>query len=366
MSIYKRSHLDKKTGKRKRSRWFTAEFTFRGQLHRESGFPDRDAARHWLASEMLKLRRGVAGYVKPMLRHQVAPLVVEYFDFLTAKNRDEKYCYIAQKRLDKLVGDCGWTVLGNVTPQSMEKWLSEPHEYKGKPASNKTLNQYAELAQQFGAWLVKPRGLLPVNPLAGVNRLHEQVNENYRRSGTVDELDKLLAHAPAHRRLFYRFLIYCPLRMGTIERLTWEMIHLDATPPYIEIPASLNKSRKLEKSLLRYDVAQELRNAKRKHRAKAEERVFNPFPSIDDWRDDLKAAGVAFDHRGQHRFDRHALRRTLVRLCEGAGVSVGLASKVLHHKKVETTQKYYGITRADDLVADALEKLPTVGRIKRA
>lgn len=360
MSIYKR----RSNGKR--SKLFTAEFWYRRQLFRKSGFPDRESAKHWVLSESLKLRRGDVGFIKPMLRHQVAPLVVEYFDFLTAKNRDEKYCYVAQKRLDKLVGDCGWTVLGNVTPQSMEKWLAEPHEYKGKPASNKTLNQYADLAQQFGDWLVKPRGLLPVNPLAGVNRLHEQVNENYRRSGTVDELDKLLAHAPAHRRLFYRFLIYCPLRMGTIERLTWEMIHLDATPPYIEIPASLNKSRKLEKSLLRYDVAQELRNAKRKHRAKADERVFNPFPTIDDWRDDLKAAGVAFDHRGQHRFDRHALRRTLVRLCEIGNVGEGMATLVLHHKDSRTTKKYYGINRADALVADALEKLPTVGKLKKA
>lgn len=360
MSIYRRR------SRGKRSRYFTAEFEFRGKPYRRAGFVDRASAEHWVESERKRLRRGEVGYVKPMLAQQVAPLIAEYADYLRGKGRDDMYCYTAEKRLKRLAADCGWLTLGQVTTNSADRWMNEEHKYQGKPIGKVTKNQHADIAATFGQWLVKPKGLLPENPLAGIERFEVETNDSYRRSGTVEELDKLLAHSPAERQLFYRFLIYCPLRMDTVEHLEWGMMHLDATPPFILLPKEHNKSRKVEKSLLRYDVAQEFRNAKKKAKAKADDRVFDPFPTIDDWREDLKAAGIPFDVHGQHRFDRHALRRTLVWLCEASGVSEGMASKVLHHKDVRTTKRYYGINRADSLVADALEKLPPIGKIRRA
>ncbi len=365
MAIYRR-----KLRSGKRSRWLTAEFTHRGVVHRKGGFVDREHAKDWLNTEMLRLRRRTTGYVKPMLKAQVIPLVEKFAAHLTASGRDEMYVYIADKRLRRLASECDWLTLEHVTAASLDAWKAgeSKQDKRRKAAGARTKNQYVQIAQEFGAWLVKPAGLLAANPLADVTLLPAKHNDEFRRAGTVDELNKLLAVVGPDRRAFYLFRIYqSSVRGKTLAGLTWRMMKLDATPPFIAVPAALDKSRKDAKYVLRFEIAQELRAERKRTKAKADDRVFPVVPTLDDFRADLATAGIDFQHaKDKGRLDYHALRATVVELGKNAGLTAFQLMGILGHKDIRTTMKYYNKQSVPSELGAAMERLPTLGKLRKA
>lgn len=364
MSIYRRKNRSK------RSRFYTAEFRFRGRLHRQGGFADRDSAKMWLQTESLKLRREATGYVKPMLAAQVAPLIDKYIGKLEAQKRDEMYTYTAEKRLKRLASECGWITIGNMTWESLNDWVEAPqlhvHGKKRVQLQPRTKNQFVDLAVAFGKWLARaPQKLLPSSPFSDMGKLSAKPNESYRRAGTIEELNKLLA--ATNRRAEYLFRIYhSSIRRRTLRHLEFGWLHLDASPPFIKVPAEWDKSRREKKYVMRYEIAQELRAEKRRRRAKADDLVFPSIATVDDLREDLIKAGIAFEFGKNHRrLDFHALRRTLVRIGKGAGLSLEQVSALLGHKSITTTQKYYDEDVVAPELGESMERLPSIGKMRR-
>lgn len=375
MSVYRR-----KLSNGKRCKRFTAEAVFRGKVIRRNGFPDQESARHWLNTEMMRLRRSAFGYVKPMLKRMLRTvtnekteradigLIEEFSGSLAAKGRDDEYAYIAEKRLLRLCNECGWLVLGDISPQALTAWARSQSLWRGKPVTARTKNQFIAIALEFGKWLASPMiALLPSNPLAGVERLPAKHNDRYRRAATVEEFNLLLATCAHDRQLYYLFRIYTPMRADTIGQLSWEMMHLDAAPPFAMTPAEMNKSRREEKHTIRYEIAQKLRAFRKSAKAKAHDLVFPNAPDLDDFKADLAAAGVQFElKKNFRRLDYHALRKSLVRLGKGAGLSLEQCSTLLGHKDIRTTQKYYDDDSVDTQIGESLERLPTLGEVRRA
>jgi integrase len=364
VSIYRRKVNGKPIGR------YVAEFYFRGQLHRRTGLPDRETAKHWINSEQLKLGRGEVGYVKPMLKAQVVPLVGKFTDHLRAKGRDEHYAYIAEKRLKRMVEGCGWVTLEHVTAASVEAWRDGGPKFRGKLIGAKTINQYIDTAFEFGRWLSrKPQSLLALNPLADLDRLPEIPNPEYRRAATVEEFDNLLAACSADRRAYYLFRLYVPVRTRTVAATTWRMLHLDDEQPWILFPAydagrRVNKSKRDERSPIPHFLAAQLRQLKKETKGKADDAVFPTVWTIDDLRADLASAGVAFDQgNGKRRLDLHAFRKTLVRWAKRAGVPMEDASLLLHHKSIATTRKHYDDDAVDPDLWGAVAKRRVVGKI---
>lgn len=370
MSIYRRTF--RYGGKTRKAKWLTAEFSYRGQTYRRGGFADRASAEFWIGTERMRLRRDAVGYVKPMHNVRVHPLILKYIDYLAGRGRDEMYVYTTERRLILMAAGCHWKTLGDITGESVLGWQSKPQFHKhGRKVVEiiaKTKNQYVQTANGFCKWLVQvPQKLLPVNPISGVPLLPAKVNQGYRRAGTIEEIEKLMASCSPDHRLFYHFEIYHPLRRGTVEQLTWDMLKLDANPPYGETPAEINKSGRDERFPVRFDVAAELRKEKKSRKAKAGDLVFPDCPTIDDLRADLSAAGVAFDDgHGQRRLDLHAMRKTLIRWCKMSGVSIDAASLLLQHKHTSTTQRHYDDDAVDPVMSDVLERLPAIGKVRVA
>lgn len=360
MSIYRQKSS---SGRSKR---FTAEFVYAGKRYRRGGFPDRETAKFWVDSESLKLRRGAVGYIKPMLKAKVLPLVEQFIFSLRNKGRDTEYCYTTLKRLTRLTNDCGWQLLGDVTQASLEHWMQTAQKWRSRVLVAKTKNQYLDAAVQFGAWLCdKRQSKLPSNPLDGSIALREIHNDRYRRAGTLDELNKLLGVAAKPRRICYIFRIYSPMRSGTVKKLTWRMMHLDAEWPFATTPDVINKSGRDEKHPIRLDVAQQLRAMR--GIAKADDLVFPNAPTLDDLKTDLKAAGIPFcDSAKLRRLDLHSFRKTLVRLAKDSGLSIDQASLILQHRDIRTTRKHYDDDLVEPNLAAAIERLPAIGQLRRA
>jgi hypothetical protein len=162
MSIYRRKNKDGR-----RQAFYTAEFVYSGQTHRKGGFVDREHAKDWIDAESKRLRRGSTGYIKPMFKSPVVPLVKRFTEQLAADGCDEKYVYVADVRLRRLMGECGWATLEHITARSLDDWKASESKWKGKAIGARTKNQFVATAKAFGAWLVKPAGLLPSNPAGG-------------------------------------------------------------------------------------------------------------------------------------------------------------------------------------------------------
>lgn len=364
MSVYKR-----KLRSGRRSKLYTAEFTYRGAVHRKGGFVDRDHARDWLSAEMNRLRRRSTGYVKPMLKSAVLPLVERFAAALRADGRDEMYVYTSDKRLRRLASECGWVTLEHVTAASLDNWkvLDTRQDKRRKLAGARTKNQYLATAKQWGEWLAKKAGVLAANPLADVTTLPAKHNDEYRRAGTLEELNKVLAIA-GERRAFYIFRIYqSSVRGDTLARLTWRMAHLDANPPFLAVPGEIDKGRKDIKYVLRFDVAQELRAERKRTKGKADDLIFPNPVTLDQFKADLSSAGIPFEHaKDKGRLDYHALRGTLVEMGKNAGLTAFQMMELLGHRDIRTTMRHYNKRSVAPELGAAMERLPAVGKVRKA
>ncbi len=354
MGVYRR-----KIGKQKSESWY-ARFTYRGKLHRRGGFPEQDAAQHWMDSTRMALRRGELGYVKAHGAARVAPLIEQYADHLRTLKRADKYAETAENRLNILAGACPWMTIADFTAASFDGWRASGPRYKKKLLKPKTLNQYLDQAQYFGDWLVSPMKLLPSNPMKDVAHQNVLPNDSYRRAATLEELNKLLDNAPPRRAMIYKFLIYIPLRRRAMKSIEWRDLVLDGERPTFTLRAELAKNGRVARLAIRQDLADALRAFRGD--AADDDLVFGHIPSIETLQRDLKAAGVEFDDgKGGRRLDLHAFRKTVVRLLKKAGVSMDEVHIFLQHRDRRTTERYYD----DDLVAPeiavAAERMPAMG-----
>ena len=151
---------------------------------------------------------------------------------------------------------------------------------------------------------------------------------------------------------------------------------LDADPPYLELAAKNEKSRRGAQLPLRDDVASELREhirEKRNHwdmgrRGTAREvaTTWDTLPLFDvpakmtkGFDADLRAAGIPKRNSLGHVLDIHSLRHTFCTMLAMAGVPLQLAQKAMRHSTpVLTANAYTHLGRAD--IADAVNRTPAV------
>lgn len=349
----------------KRQTDYTASFSFRRKLYRKSGFIDRENAKHWVDSTRSNLRRGEAVIVHARKSQQVIPLIDLYTDYLLgpAKKCSAMYVYTAGKRLRKMSAEIPWMTLSDFTAINFEDWRKSGPKWKGHAIKDVTLNQYLDIALEFGNWLVKKAKQLPLNPMLAVDRLEAKKNDAYRRAASTQELEKLLEAAPPERALVYRFLIYLPLRRGALKEILWSDFLLDGKNPTFTLRPEISKSGHAARLAVPSWVVKSLK--KQRGDAAAADRVFAALPTIDELKKDLEAAGVAFNDgtggRGNRRLDLHAFRKTAIRLLKQAGVSLDEAHVFLQHKTRQTTERYYDDDRVAPEISRAAEKMPKIG-----
>lgn len=358
MSITRRK-FENKDGKTVRSSVYTARFMFNGKLHRRGGFPDRETAQHWIDSTRLALRRGEVGYIKAKNAARILPLIEQFADHLRTLKVSWLYAYTSEKRLKRLASECPWTTIADFKPAIFEAWRASSPKWRKRPLSPATLNQYLDTCNEFGKWLHKPMGLLPGNPMADVSEMNAPVNDTYRRAATLDELAKLLDVAPPERSLFYRFLLYVPLRKRTYKAITWADLNLDGKRPTLLIRSETIKGARAVKMPIRKDLVADLKRMLKD--AEPDDPVFPRVPDVDDLRADLAAAGVAFDDgKGGRRFDLHAFRKTAIRVLKKAGVSLDEAHVFLQHRDRRTTERYYDDDMVEPEISRAAERMPSL------
>ena len=267
---------------------------------------------------------------------------------LQAIGRDYQYIFDLKNRVRRLIKECHWTLLKEVSSDSFLAWRAR------QTLAPKTLNEYSASARSLFNWMTK-HGRIDRNPLAQVQKVQSNGKQlRPRRAFTREEFQRLLSEA-GPRRALYLTAVFTGLRRGELAALEWDDVDLDAERPFLKARASTTKNRKEAVIGLHKDVVAELR-LMQPRRAAPNRRVFESLmPRIKRFKADLKRANVDYINARGQRADFHSLRYTLATNLALVGTPPRIAMEIMRHSDMRLTAKTYtdaGLLAVWDKVAN--------------
>jgi len=282
----------------------------------------------------------------------------EYVADLSALNRDDQYVYELKNRVRRLIRDCGWTVLRDITADSFQGWRAK------QTLSPKTLNEYLGSISSLLNWMEKHERIAR-NPLVHVQKVQANGRQvRPRRAFTDGEMQRLLAVAGI-RKVVYLTAVYTGLRRSEMAALEQDDLHVEGEKPFINVRASTTKNHQQAVIALHPDLVTEMRSHVAKLPAGTSTIFAGVMPTMKRFKADLTAAGIEFINAKGYRADFHSLRHTLATNLARAGTAPRVAMEIMRHSDMRLTSKTY--TDAGLLpVADAVLKLPSLTHKKPA
>lgn len=293
-----------------------------------TGCREKAAARQVLADLVKRAEQVKAGIITPQQArtadHSHVPAsehLEAYLEYLKAKTVrgkrvSEKHRRNVRGQLRRVVRECGYSRLGDITRESMERWMNRA-EADGMGA--RTRNTYRAAIVAFCNWCVETDRLI-ANPLDGLCKADVRSDRRrIRRALTEDELRRLLKAARLRpvadhgreteslppekkkgrstwrykeltfetlenaykrgrealegspdylaekerlgreRMLIYKTMVLTGLRKGEMASITTGQLHLNGRLPHIELLAKDAKAGRATRIPLRSDLVAELR-----------------------------------------------------------------------------------------------------------
>ncbi len=348
-----------KNGKIKTARLYRGRYRFKGEtkitdipLHTSS----KRVARKLLEEIIQEKELERAGMIPPGPARAAAKIPLEqhlkvYIADLRVLRRDHRYICELEKRIKKLMRECKWTVLAEITADSFQAWRARQR------IAPKTLNEYLASGSSFLNWM-KRHNRIACNPLETIQKIQTNGTQiRPRRALTDGEMHRLLA-VSGSRRVIYLTAVYTGLRRSELMSLERTDLHLEAEKPFITVPASATKNHKQVVLALHPDLIPELSQRLEKLPS-LEQKIFaDLMPTMDLFRADLKAAQIDFiDARGR-RVDFHSLRHTLATNLARSGVAPRIAMEIMRHSDMRLTMITYMDTELLP-TTDAIVSLPS-------
>ncbi len=130
---------------------------------------------------------------RPILEAAQRPLsdhVQNFVNKLSGQQRSDSHVRHVETRIRKLMADCAWKTVGDVTAESFECWRADQNEL-----SAKTLNEYLNAAPSMFTWMKRTK-LIREHPLEGVDKIELAGKTRLeRRAFTIEEVGRLLGVA---------------------------------------------------------------------------------------------------------------------------------------------------------------------------
>jgi len=321
--------------------------------------PDKRVAQQRLEQTVREKQMEQSGILAPSAVRKAAKSSLEehlanYVADLTALQRDDQYIYELKNRVRRLIKECGWKQLKDVTADSYQAWRAK------QTLSPKTLNEYLGSMSSLLNWMEKHERVAR-NPLVHVQKVQANGRQvRPRRAFTDDEMQRLLAIA-GPRKVIYLTAVYTGLRRSELAALERRDLHLEGEKPFVNVRASTTKNHQQAVIALHPELVDALRSHVAKLPAAASILFSGMMPTMKRFKADLKAADIAFMTVTGHRADFHSLRHTLATNLARAGTAPRVAMEIMRHSDMRLTAKTY--TDAGLLpVADAVLNLPFLGK----
>jgi integrase len=320
---------------------------------------DKQVAQQKLNKLIQELEHESAGLIpaKPERDAAKSPLhdlISEYVNELTVLGRSVDHLRHVNTRLRRLVRECHWTRLADVTPASFQSWRKEQ-----VTKAPKTLNEYLATLSAFWTWLRKQSRVI-VNPFELVERTDTRGKERIQRRALSDAQAIQLLQVAGKNQLAYMLPLYAGLRRNEVKTLRWSNLVLGESGGLLRIHAAVNKNRKEQALPLHRELAEVLQQQKPADGKIDDLVLVNGVPKMKEFRQDLAKAGIPFlDERG-HRMDYHALRTTFITRLSTMKVHPRLAMELARHSDMRLTMKTY--TDAGQLpLREVMDTLPGFG-----
>ncbi len=356
----------------KKSKTWTVQVCIDGRRKLLKGYTDKSASEQMGANYERARARGEQGLTDPYKAHRHRPLVEHVGDWigeLRQLGRDDVYIRLCDARMARLVDECGWMTLADISAATFLSWRETATVEVGharKPASNihsmsaKTQNHYLTTLRTFCLWAIR-RNRMADHPLADVPAVNTAGQlRRQRRALHEDEINALLKAVPDRHQLAYRLPLATGLRRDELRQLRWSDVKINAPSPCIQLRAETTKAKRADIVPLRVDLAKLLADAKADAGADDMQPVFRSLPSMASHKRYLAWAGIDFEDEQGRRADFHSLRHTFGSMLAKAGVAPRVAMSLMRHTDMRLTQNVYTDPRVFDL-AGAVAKLPTMG-----
>jgi integrase len=274
----------------------------------ELGCTNRQVAEKKLREIVQEKEREAAGMLAPRIEREAAqkPLSEHLGEMIAEKSsvRDSHYLSNLKHRVFRLIADCGWAFVKNVSAESFEKWRS------GQTLSAKASNEYLISARSLLNWMEKRRRIT-FNPLKSLELLPLDEQKRRPRRALSDAEFGMLVISSGDRGIGYLVAATTGLRYGEMNKVERRDVRFDEGEAKIVARAFTTKNRKGATLVLHIEVADRLRVFLEGQGFSEGDKVFAPmFRKRGHLKRDLAAAGVArFDSRGRVA-DFHSLRYT--------------------------------------------------------
>ena len=298
---------------------------------------DKQVAEQRLTKIVREEQHEREGLIAPKHQREAVqrPLVDHAEEFVADRRSvkcDEKYVRELRRKLLRLIDECSWRFVRQVTAESFCAWRAKQNK------AAKTLNEYLNAICGLMKWLESRVG---PNPLRFVQKVQTNgAPHRLRRAFTEDELQRLIS-VSGNRGVVYRIAARTGLRRGELEQIEWRDVTLDGRQPFITARSSIAKNHKHARQPLTPDAADALREL-RLVNTDQKVRVFaGLLPRMNQFRADLEAAGIPYiDAKGEYA-DFHSLRKTFGTMLTLAEVGQRTVMELMRHSDMRLTVKTY-------------------------
>jgi site-specific recombinase XerD len=363
-SIYKRH--------KKKNEPYTIQYKDRlGNRRTQKGFTDKALTEQLAAKLEGDVRMVTSGLVdhrqQQLAEHGRTPIEDHLKEFeKSLKPNTGKHVTLTMYRVRRIVAGSKFAKLCDIQAGDVHNFLWSLHETK--EIGNRTYNHYVQAFDSFLIWCVQNQRLA-VNPLAGMERLNNEVDVRHpRRALTPAETIKLVTVtrnsgkfvqrlSPEQRARAYLFSYLTGLRKKEMGSLTAASFRLDDNPPTVTLAAACSKHRRMDVLPLHPTLVKMLRQWLAGFTS--EQKL---FPGLERKKlsemiqKDLKRAGIPY-RTAEGIADFHAAgRHTYITQLLRNGVTLPEAKELARHSDVKMTMRYTHIGIDDQ--AKAVAKLP--------
>jgi integrase len=319
---------------------------------------------------------------RPVLEH------VDAFErYLASKNDTAKQVALKTGRIRKIVSECRFLFLWDLSASTLSAWLAGERE--ADRLSVQTSNYYLREAKSFCRWLVRD-GRAPSNPFEHLGSLNANTDVRVeRRPLSQDEFERFILAActskvkfrklsGADRAMLYTLAAYTGLRASELASMAPE--NFDFTKMTVTVEAACSKHRRRDVLPLRADVAALLRKFMFRKKAgkklwpgtwteKGAKMVRMDLAAarqawLEEVRDDArerkareKSDYLQPENHAGRVFDFHSLRHQFISSLAASGVNPKTAQQLARHSTITLTLDRYSHVALQAMAA-ALESLP--------
>ncbi len=361
-AIYKRAQ---DTG-RKRACWYIGYTDHTGKRRTRKGFTDKGETERLAAKLEHEVMLRKRGLIDPEQERNAEKRRIPLKEHLDAFEKSltkntSKHVKLTMSRIRRIVDGCEFTVLADITIESVEQFLVDLCEEED--LGHRTYNHYVQALDSFCRWLVATKRSL-LNPVLGMERLNTAVDIRHpRRALTAEEVAKLVGSARESGKMIQcydgetRARIYIlsymtGLRRNELASLTRRSFDLNAEQPTVTVEAAFSKHRRKDVLPLHPELVEMLRGWLEGLRPDG--LLFPKLAKRRTWlmvKKDLERVGIPYENADGiadfHAAGRHTHITELLR----NGATLPEAKELARHSDIKMTMRYTHIGMKDQAKA---------------